>query len=245
MNKDFVFGAQSVLETLRSDLEIEKLLLARGSKSESMREAVSLAKELKIPFTEVPNEKLDRITRKNHQGLICYISSIKYYDLDGIIDSCYAEGKDPFFIVLDGITDVRNLGSIARTAECAGVDALIVPKKGSAQITSDAMKTSSGALNFLKVCRVDRLSSTIKYLKNCGIDTVACTEKTDQLIFNAEINGPCAIIMGSEETGISSEILDLCHKKVAIPMHGKVGSLNVANAASIVLYEALRQQSIS
>lgn len=241
--KDFVFGAQSVLETLKGDLEIEKLLLARGSKTESMREAIRLAKALNVPFTEVPSEKLDRITKKNHQGMICYISSVRYFDLDGVIDACYAAGKDPFLIILDGVTDVRNLGAIARTAECAGVDALVVPKKGSAQISSDAMKTSSGALNYLKVTRVDRLSATIKFIKNYGIKTVACTEKTDQGLFdNVDLKGPSAIIMGSEENGISKEILELCDERVAIPLNGKIGSLNVSTAASVVLYETLRQR---
>lgn len=242
--KDFVFGAQSVLETLRSELEIEKLLVVRGSKTENMREAVSLAKKMSIPVTEVPVEKLDRITRKNHQGMICYISAVRYYDLDAVIDSCYAQGKDPFILVLDGITDVRNLGAIARSAECAGVDALVVPKKGSAQITSDAMKTSSGALNFLKVCRVDRLESTVKYIKNSGLQVVGCTEKTGASMFSLELTGPCALVMGSEETGISDPILNLCTSLGSLPMKGKVGSLNVSVAAAVALYEALRQRGL-
>lgn len=241
--RDFVFGAQSVLETLRSDAEIEKILILRGSKTDGMKEAVSLAKSRGIPFTEVPQEKLDRITRKNHQGMICYISSIRYYDLDGIVTDCFQKGKDPFILVLDGITDVRNLGAIARTAECAGVDALVVPKKGSAQITSDAMKTSSGALNFLKVCREERLEKTINYLNNSGIQTIACTEKADESIYHVDYSGPCAIVMGSEEDGISHVVLRRCTQKGSLPMTGEVGSLNVSVAAGIALYEAVRQKS--
>ena len=243
--KDFVFGAQSVLETLRSDREIEKLLILRGSKTDGMKEAVALAKSRSIPFTEVPQEKLDRITRKNHQGMVCYISAVRYYDLDGIVSDCYQKGKDPFILVLDGITDVRNLGAIARTAECVGVDAIVVPKKGSAQITSDAMKTSSGALNFLKVCRVDYLDSTISYLNNSGITTVACTEKATGSIYDVDYSGPCAIVMGSEEDGISSKVLAKCTQKGSLPMVGKVGSLNVSVASAIALYEVVRQKTIS
>lgn len=240
---DFVFGAQSVLETLRSGKEIEKLLVVRGSKTEPMREAQKIAKSLNIPITEVPSEKLDRITRKNHQGMICFVSSVSYYDLDNVISECFANGKEPFVLVLDSVTDVRNLGAIARSAECAGIDVLVVPKRGSAQITGDAMKTSSGALNFLKVARVDRLSSTIKYLQNSGLKVVACTEKTTESIYTTDFKGPLAIIMGSEETGISEEILEKCDFKASIPMKGKVGSLNVSTASSVILYEALRQRS--
>lgn len=240
--RDFVFGAQSVLETLRSDAEIEKVLVLRGSKTDGMREASTLAKSRGIPVTEVPQEKLDRITRKNHQGMICYISAVRYYDLDGIVSDCFQKGKDPFILVLDGITDVRNLGAIARTAECVGIDALVVPKKGSAQITSDAMKTSSGALNFLKVCREDRLEKTIKYLNNSGIQTIACTEKTDASIYSVDYSGPCAIVMGSEEDGISELVLRRCSQKGKLPMTGKVGSLNVSVAAAVAMYEAIRQK---
>jgi 23S rRNA (guanosine2251-2'-O)-methyltransferase len=240
---DYVFGAQSVLETLRSDKEIEKLLVIRGSKTDAMREAQRLAKSLNIPVTEVPKEKLDRITKKNHQGLICFVSSIQYYDLDNVINDCFSKGKEPFILILDGITDVRNLGGIARTAECAGIDALVVPKRGSAQITSDAMKTSSGALNFLKVCRIERMIPTIKYLQDCGLKIVACTEKTDSSIYKTNFKGPVAIIMGSEETGISAELLEKCNERASIPMKGNVGSLNVGAAASVVMYEALRQRN--
>lgn len=240
---DFVFGAQSVLETLRSDKEVEKLLLLRGSKTESMREAQKLAKTLGIPTTEVPKEKLDRITKKNHQGMVCFVSSVQYFDLDNVISECFAKGKEPFVLILDSVTDVRNLGAIARTAECVGIDALVVPKRGSAQITSDAMKTSSGALNFLKVCRVDRLTASVRYLQDSGLKIVACTEKTKESIYQISYKGPLAIILGSEETGISEEILGKCSAKGSIPMKGNVGSLNVSAAAAVILYEAVRQRA--
>jgi len=240
--KDFVFGLQSVLETLRSDLEIEKLLISRGTKSPGTKEAVQLAKERGIPITEVPKEKLDRTTRKNHQGIICFISAIQYFDLDGIISDCFSSGKSPLLLVLDGITDIRNLGAISRTAECAGVNAIVVPKKGSAQITSDAMKTSSGALNHIKVCRVDNLTKTIKHLNNSGISTIACTEKTTDSIFKQDFEVPCAIIMGSEEDGISTDNLKVCSHRGSLPMYGEIGSLNVSVAAAVAIYEAVRQR---
>jgi 23S rRNA (guanosine2251-2'-O)-methyltransferase len=239
---DFVFGTQSVLETLRSGKEIEKLLVLRGSKTEAMREAIRIAKSINVPCTEVPKEKFDRITKKNHQGMVCFVSSINYYDLDNIISECFAKGKDPFVLILDGVTDVRNLGAIARTAECVGIDVLVVPKRGSAQITSDAMKTSSGALNFLKVARVDRLLPTLRYLQDSGLKIVSCTEKTTNTIYETSFKGPMAIILGDEETGISTEVLERSNERTAIPMVGKVGSLNVSAAASVILYEALRQR---
>ena len=240
--KDFVFGAQSVLETLRSDIEIEKLLILRGSKTEPMKEAVRIAKTLGVPITEVPKEKLERTTKKNHQGMICFISSVKYFDLDGVINDCYSKAKDPFILVLDSVTDVRNLGAIARTAECAGIDAIVVPKRGAAQITSDAMKTSSGALNFIKICRVDRLSKSVKFLKDSGLKIIGATEKSTSTIYENTFEGPLAIVMGSEETGISDDVMRLCDERASIPLVGKVGSLNVSTAAGIVIYEALRQR---
>ena len=240
--KDFVFGAQSVLETLRSDVEIEKLLILRGSKSEPMKEAVKIAKSLGIPITEVPKEKLERTTKKNHQGMICFISSVKYYDLDGVINDCYSKAKDPFILILDSVTDVRNLGAIARTAECAGIDAIVVPKRGAAQITSDAMKTSSGALNFIKICRVERLSKAVKYLRDSGLKIIGATEKSHSSLYENTFDGPIGIVMGSEETGISEDVMRLCNERTSIPLLGKVGSLNVSTAAGIVIYEALRQR---
>jgi 23S rRNA (guanosine2251-2'-O)-methyltransferase len=236
---DLIFGAQSVLETLRSGKEIERLFIQREF---GLSEIEKLAKELGVPFQRVPVEKLNRITRKNHQGVICFVSQIQYMPLHNVLSQVFEEGKTPLFVLLDRVTDVRNFGAIARTAECAGVQAIIVPMKGGAQINADAMKTSSGALNFLPVCREPNLYETLVYLRNSGLQIVACTEKTEQSLYEVDFTVPTVIIMGSEEDGISKEFIQLADRGAKIPLNGKVESLNVSAAGSIVLYEAVRQR---
>ena len=236
---DMAFGIQSVLETLKSGKEVERLFVQREL---GMNEVVKLAEEAGIPVLRVPLEKLNRLTRKNHQGVVCFISPIKYMPLHNVLTQVYEDGKTPLFLILDRITDVRNFGAIARTAEGAGVNAIIIPQKGAAQINADAMKTSSGALNYLPICRENSLKETVTYLKDSGLQIVACTEKTTQSLYSADLSVPTAIIMGSEEDGISSELLGLSDVKTKIPLLGEVGSLNVSVAASIVLYEAVRQR---
>jgi 23S rRNA (guanosine2251-2'-O)-methyltransferase len=234
-----VFGTQSVLETLRSGKEIERLFIQREL---GMAEIEKLAKELGIPYQRVPVEKLNRVTRKNHQGVIAFVSPIQYMPLHNVLTQVYEEGKTPLFLLLDRITDVRNFGAIARTAECAGVQGIIVPIKGGAQINADAMKTSSGALNFLPICREPNLYETLLYLRNSGLQIVACTEKTEKSIYDMDFSVPTVIIMGSEEDGISKEFIQLADNSAKIPLNGKVESLNVSVASSIILYEAVRQR---
>ena len=236
---DIVFGTQSVLETIRAGKEIEKLLVQREI---SFSEVEKLARETGIPFQRVPLEKLNRVTRKNHQGVIAFVSPIRYMPLHNVLAQVFEEGKTPLFLLLDRITDVRNFGAIARTAECAGVQAIIVPTKGGAQINSDAMKTSSGALNFMPVCREPNLSETLTYLRNSGLQIVACTEKTEKSLYDIDFSAPTVIIMGSEEDGISKEFLQLADSAARIPLNGQVESLNVSAACSIVLFEAVRQR---
>ncbi|CAN5531249.1 23S rRNA (guanosine(2251)-2'-O)-methyltransferase RlmB [soil metagenome] len=240
--KDLVFGTRAVIETIRSGKEIDKLLIQKGLSNDLINELIKLASSLGIPYSKVPVEKLNRITRKNHQGAISFLSAINYASLDNVISECFSQGKSPFLIILDRITDVRNFGAVARTAECAGVDAIIIPGKGSAQITSDAMKTSAGALNFIPVCREDNLKITINYLKESGIQIIACTEKAEKSIFEMDFNHPTAIILGSEEDGISPEYLRLASDKSSIPTLGHIESLNVSVAAAVVLYEGVRQR---
>ena len=190
----------------------------------------------------VPKEKLNRITRKNHQGIICYISPISYQPIDEIIQRCYEKGNDPIILILDRITDIRNFGAIARVAESAKVDAIIVPEKGSALITSDAIKTSAGALNYVSICKSKSLKNTTKALKESGLKIISCTEKAEDNIFNIDFISPTAIILGSEKDGISQSLLELSNSKVKIPMFGKIESLNVSSSASIILYELIRQR---
>lgn len=240
---NFIFGTRAVIEAIDADKEIEKILVQRGLQNDLIKELVSKMKSLKIPFSQVPLEKLNRLTRKNHQGIICYISPIQYHSLDHIIETAYSKGKDPFLVILDRITDVRNFGAIARTMECAGADALVIQSRGNALIGADAMKTSAGALNILPVCREENLKNCIRNLKAIGLQIVGCTEKTGSLLYDADLKGPLAIIMGSEEDGISEEYLKLCDAMVKIPIVGKIESLNVSVSAGIVLYEVLRQRS--
>lgn len=242
--KDLVFGTRAIIESIRSGKEIDKLLIQKGVSNDLTNELLKLASDLHIPYSKVPVEKLNRITRKNHQGAICFLSAINYASLDNIISECFNQGKAPFLIILDRITDVRNFGAVARTAECAGIDAIVIPGKGSAQVTSDAMKTSAGALNFIPVCREDNLKNTINYLKESGLQIVACTEKAEKLVYKIDFNHPTAIILGSEEDGISPEYLRLANEKVSIPTLGNIESLNVSVAAAIVIYEGVRQKAM-
>lgn len=190
----------------------------------------------------MPVEKLNRLTRKNHQGVFAFISPINFHKTDNVIQDVFEKGENPLFIILDRVTDVRNFGAIIRTAECSGVQAVIVPEKGSAAINGDALKTSAGALHNIPICREFNLKATIEYLKNCGLQIVGCTEKTDDMIYQPDFSVPTAIIMGSEKDGISPEYLKLCDHKAKIPINGTISSLNVSVSAGVILYEAVRQR---
>ncbi|MEM6522525.1 MAG: 23S rRNA (guanosine(2251)-2'-O)-methyltransferase RlmB [Bacteroidota bacterium] len=239
-----VFGIRAVIESINAGKEIDKLFIQKQLNNPLIKELIQTAKSYQVPILTVPIEKLNRITRKNHQGAIAFVSAVQYGSLDNIISETYQKGKEPFLLLLDRVTDVRNFGAIARSAECSGVQGIIVPSKGGAAINSDAMKTSAGALNYVPVCRSGNLKDTIKYLKDYGISVVACTEKTEKYIYDIDFKGPICIIMGSEENGISTEYLKLCDSKVKIPMYGKVESLNVSVSAGIALYEVVRQRNL-
>jgi 23S rRNA (guanosine2251-2'-O)-methyltransferase len=206
-------------------------------------ELFQLVKESNIPFQFVPVEKINRITRKNHQGIVAYISAVEYSDLETLVPGLFEAGVDPLILVLDQVTDVRNFGAIVRTAECAGVHAVVIPEKGMARIGADAVKTSAGALHSVPVCKVKSLHAAIQFLKNSGIKISAATEKATQLFTQSEMNTPLAIIMGSEDIGISSSILQLTDEQVKIPLFGKIESLNVSVATGLMIYEAIRQRS--
>ena len=237
---DFVFGINPVTETLKSEKEIDKILLLKEMKHGQEIEA--LARNRGIPVQKVPVEKLNRITGKNHQGAIAFISSVNYAQLSNVVTSVFEEGEIPLVLILDRVTDVRNFGAISRSAECSGVHAIVVPFRGSAQINSDAMKTSSGALNFIPVCRETDLLNTVSYLKNSGFQVVSCTEKGSDLVYDVDYTLPTAIIMGSEEDGISDALIEASDYKAQIPLKGKVESLNVSVAAGVIMFEAVRQR---
>ncbi len=238
----FIFGIRAIEEALKSEKEIEKVLIQKNLQSDLSKKIVAELSAKKIPFQRVPIEKLNKVTRKNHQGFIAYLSPISYYSYEGIIEECFATGRDPFFLVLDRITDVRNFGAIVRTAECAGIDAIIIPEIGSALISGDAMKTSAGALNHAKICRTNSLYKAIRQLQNSGVNVIACTEKTTKDLYSVDLRGPVALVLGSEENGISEEILKVSNQTCKIPMKGEIASLNVSVSAGIIVYEALRQR---
>lgn len=241
-HNQMVFGIRAVIEAIKSGKEIESLLVQRGLGGPLFLELRSLIGEKGIVYQSVPIEKLNRVTSKNHQGVIAFISPITYERIENIIPAVYESGQTPLILILDGITDVRNLGAIARTAECAGVHALVVPSKGTAQINPDAIKTSAGALYKVPVCRHDSLVKVARFLQESGLQLVACTEKTNDDIFTPDYTVPLAIIMGSEEDGISNELLRIADHLAKIPMFGEIESLNVSVSAGIVLYEAVRQR---
>ncbi len=242
-DEQMIYGIRPVMEAIRAGKEIERVLISRGARSELMLDLKQLLRENKIVYTEVPAEKLNRLTRKNHQDVICFVSSVIYQQIENIIPLVFEKGETPLILILDRITDVRNFGAIARTAECSGVHAIVIPSKGTAQINADAVKTSAGALNSIPVCREGNLRSAIDYLRQSGLQIVAATEKTSQLHYSVDYTSPCAIILGSEEDGISSDLLKLADQKIKIPLLGEIESLNVSVACGVILYEAIRQRS--
>ena len=216
--------------------------LSKGLHNESFAILWKLVRENRINYKHVPVEKMNRLTKKNHQGVFAFISPIDFYNIEDIIPNLYEEGKSPLILILDRITDVRNFGAIARTAECANVDCIVVPEQNSAAVNSDAMKTSSGALNNIKICRTWNLKMTLQMLKDSGIQIVSCTEKTNNKIYSVNYLIPTAIILGSEENGISNEFLKFSDEKVKIPILGNIESLNVSVACGVILYEIVRQR---
>ena len=241
-NKEAIFGIRPIIEVIKSGKTIDKLFIQKGLHNESFAILWKLVRENRINYKHVPVEKMNRLTKKNHQGVFAFISPIDFYNIEDVIPNLYEEGKSPLILILDRITDVRNFGAIARTAECSNVDCIIVPEQNSAAINSDAMKTSSGALNNIKICRTWNLKLTLQMLKDSGIQIVSCTEKTKNKIYSVNYQIPTAIILGSEENGVSSEFLKFSDEKVKIPILGNIESLNVSVACGVILYEIVRQR---
>lgn len=241
-NEDLIFGIRAVIEAIKSGKDIDKVLLKKGPGGELHQEVFELIREHQIPFQFVPIEKINRITRKNHQGVIAFISPVTFYDIENFLPALFEAGKNPFILVLDEITDVRNFGAIVRTAECAGVDAVLIPERGAAGINADAVKTSAGALHLVPVCRSRDLRKTILFLQQSGLRLVAATEKSSDHYTKGDYSGPVAVIMGSEDTGIDPQILSLADDRVKIPVLGKIQSLNVSVAAGLLAYEVVRQR---
>lgn len=240
--KTFIFGTRAIMEAIHAGREIDKILILKNLQNNLVRELITLAREHGIPMQRVPVQKLNSYTRKNHQGVVCLLSAISYASLDHIISQAFAAGRAPLIAILDRVTDVRNFGAIARSADASGVDAIVVQLTGHAQITADAIKASAGALNHLPVCRVPNLKSCIRDLQHNGLQVVACSEKASKLMYSIDLKVPTAILMGSEQDGISGELLDSCDHHMKIPMAGEISSLNVSVATALVLYECVRQR---
>ena len=240
-NDNIVFGIRPVAEAVESGKQIEKIYIRKGAEGQLMSDLRDLCLRHRLRVQEVPVEKLNRLTRGNHQGVVAQIAAIDYVELQDILDRV-PEDETPLIVMFDGVTDVRNFGGIARSAECAGAHGIITSLKSSAPVNAEAMKASAGALSRIPVCRVGSIRNTIKALQAEGFKVVAATEHSRKLMYDADLRKPTVIIMGSEENGISKEALKLCDEQLAIPLIGAIESLNVSAAAAVMLFEVVRQR---
>lgn len=239
---DYIYGIRAIIEAIREGRHIDKLFIKKDLQGELASELFALMREHRIVAQRVPVERLNRITRKNHQGAIAMLAAVEYHNLGNLVTSLFDDGILPFIVVLDGITDVRNFGAIARTAECCGVNGLVIAERGSVSVGGDAVKTSAGALLSLPVCRERNILGAVKFLKESGFNVVAVSEKADYNYTLGDYTVPTALVMGAEDTGISPEVMAQCDTKVSIPMFGHIGSLNVSVAAGVMMYEVVRQR---
>lgn len=239
---DYIFGIRAVIEAIESGKSIDKVLIRRDLDGDLARELMARIKEYGVLTQRVPQERLNRITMKNHQGVIALISPVTYHRLDNLIPQLYEEGKTPFLMVLDGLTDTRNFGAIGRTADCAGVQGIVIPERNSVSVTPDAVKTSAGGLFYVPVCRERDLLTAVRQLQESGVKVVGASEKGAVDYTEIDYTVPVAIVMGSEDTGISNEVLRACDELATIPQSGHIGSLNVSVAAGVLMYEVVRQR---
>ncbi|MDE7388810.1 MAG: 23S rRNA (guanosine(2251)-2'-O)-methyltransferase RlmB, partial [Muribaculaceae bacterium] len=233
------------MEAIQAGRDVDKVLIKKELRGDLIAELLDMLKMHRIPVKRVPLQTIDRITRKNHQGVVAVLSAVTYHRLDYLVPQLYEEGRLPFIVVLDGLTDVRNFGAIARTAECVGADAIVIPEHGSVSVGADAMKTSAGALHHIPVCRDRSAALAVKFLKENGYKIVAVTEKADTNYTTIDYTGPIALVMGAEDVGISPEVLKMADEGASIPMFGEIGSLNVSVAAGVMMYEVVRQRLLA
>ena len=241
---DYIFGIRAIIEAIESGKSIDKVLVRKDLNGELAHELFGKIKEYGVLMQRVPQERLNRITMKNHQGAIAMVSPIIYHKLDNLLPSLYEDGKNPFIVVLDGLTDTRNFGAIGRTCDCAGVNGIVIPERNSVSVTPDAVKTSAGGLFYVPVCRERDLLAAVRFLKSSGIKVIGASEKGASDYTQLDFTVPVAIVMGSEDAGISQEVLRQCDEIAAIPMNGNIGSLNVSVAAGVVMYEVVRQRNL-
>ena len=241
-NDQLIYGLRPILQAVQDGQTIDKVFLQKGISGPLYTQLEGTLRDAGIEPKYVPVEKLNRVTSGNHQGAVAYLSPIDFHELEEVIMKVVEDGRKPLILALDRITDVRNFGAIARTAECAGVDAIIIPEQNAAAINADSIKTSAGALHKITVCRTWNLKLAIQFMKESGIQLVGCTEKTQDMMYKPDYTPPTAIIMGSEEDGVSPEFLKMCDARAKIPLAGKIASLNVSVATGVILYEAIRQR---
>lgn len=238
-----IFGIRAIIEAIQAGATVDKVYIQKEASGDLMKDLMKVMKRENINFSYVPVEKLNRLTPNNHQGAVATISPISFFDLESLIETVLENGKNPLFLVLDGISDARNFGAIIRTAECTGVNGIIIQKSGSAPVNGDTVKTSAGAVFNIPICKVDHIKDAIFLLQASGISTVAATEKTEQSLYDVTLSGPTAIVMGAEDRGINPSVLKIIDEKAKLPMFGTIGSLNVSVACGAFLYEAVRQRS--
>lgn len=237
-----IYGLRALMEALNAGKTIDKVFLQKGLRGDLFKELLPLLQKAEVPISYVPVEKLNRLTKKNHQGVVANLSPVDYYNFEDLVISVTESGQRPLFLILDHLSDVRNFGAIIRTAECTGVSGIIIPKRGSVSITADTVKTSAGAVFRVPICKVDNLVDAVYYLQGSGIRVVAATEKTNQLLYDEDFTLPTAIVMGAEDVGVSAAVLKVVDGKAKLPMVGEISSLNVSVACGVFLYEVLHQR---
>ncbi len=240
--EQYIFGIRAVIEAMDAGRVIDKILIKSDLSSDLRKELTAKARECHIPLQRVPVERINRITRKNHQGVLAFLAAVDYWSLESMIPALYEDGVVPFIIVLDGVTDVRNFGAIARTCECAGVNAIVIPEKNSVCVNADAVKTSAGALNYIPVCREKNVVSAIEILKANGFRVIGSSDRTEKLFTDCRYTDPVALVLGSEDKGISTDVMKMCDELVKIPEFGEINSLNVSVAGGILIYEVVKQR---
>ena len=241
-NNQYIYGIHAVIEAIDAGKDIDKILLSKTLNPDTAKEISDRARQLNVPVQRVPVQKIDRITRRNHQGVLATLAAVTYYQIEDLVPQLFDEGENPFIVVLDGVTDVRNFGAVARTCECAGVSAIVIPDRESVSVNADAVKTSAGALNYLPVCREHNLVKSVKFLRESGFNVVGTSDKSQMPYTQGDYTGPVAIVLGAEDKGISPEIMKLCDTHVLIPEFGHINSLNVSVAGGVMIYEVVRQR---
>ncbi len=240
---DCIFGLRAVIEAIKAGKQIDRLLIRQGLKGALYHELMGEVRKYNISYQIVPLERIELVTRKNHQGVLAWLSLIEFQKITNVLPMIFEMGEDPLIIAIDGVSDVRNFGAIVRTASCMGTHAVVIPEKGSARITGDAVKTSAGALHSLPVCREKSIVRSIEYMKDSGLKVICATEKSELKVYDAPLKGPVVLILGSEDKGISRELTALSDYQLRIPITGTISSLNVSVSAGILLYEIVKQRT--